>query len=108
MAKWTVTSATAPGSLVGGIEYDRNTKESHWQVYQDEQPFIDQAKRDREADKKKDSGFKKFATIPEIVAIEIKDKYGIDIHDPTFFHDVDKKARFMTIIKQEFPYLLSY
>ena len=71
--------------------------------------FLEQAKQDREATKKKtDKGYKKFATIPDIVAIEVSEKYGIDIHSPDFLHDVDKKARFMTIIKTEYPHLLSY
>ena len=35
-------------------------------------PFLEQAKQDREATKKKtDKGYKKFATIPDIVAIDI-------------------------------------
>ena len=110
MAKWTVIPKTVNNSLVGHIEYDGGIKgESRWQIYQDEKPFLEQAKQDREATKKNtDNGYKKFATIPDIVAIEIKDKYGIDCHDPTFMHDQDKKARFMTIIRTEFPYLLSY
>ena len=110
MAKWTVIPKTINNSLAGKIEYDGGYKgESRWQIYQDEKPFLEQAKQDREATKKKtDKGYKKFATIPDIVAIEVKEKYGIDIHDQTFMHDQDKKAKFMTIIRQDYPHLLSY
>ena len=107
MAKWTVAPKSS-SSLVGSIQYEGDKGDSHWQIYQDEKPFLEQAKRDREASKKSDAGYKKFATIPDIVSIEIKEKYGLDIHSPDFFHDTDKKARFMTIIKQNYPYLLSY
>ena len=106
MAKWKVTPKTANNSMSGQIDYD--DKESRWQIYQDEKPFIEQAKQDREKTQKKDVGYKKFATVPDIVSIEIMDKYGIDIHDPNFMYDVDKKKRFMYIIKTEYPYLMAY
>ena len=108
MAKWTVTPGTVNNTMSGQIEYDGTYKgESRWKIYQDEKPFIEQAKLEREQQSSKDVGFKKFATIPDIVAIEIKDRYGIDIHAPDTMHDSDKMAKFMTIIRQEFPYLLS-
>ena len=106
MAKWRVTPGTINNSISGGIEYDG--RESFWKIYQDDKPFLEQAKQDREAIKKNDVGYKKFATIPDIVAIEIKDKHGIDIHAPETMHDKDKMAKFMVIVKQEYPYLLSY
>ena len=109
MAKWTIGNNAAHRSLKGTINYDGVKGDSYWQIYQDEKPFLEQAKMDREASKKKtDKGYKKFATIPDIVAIEVKEKYGIDIHDTTFLHDKDKKAKFMTIIRQDYPHLLSY
>ena len=39
-------------------------------------------------------GYRKMATIPDIVAMDINEKYGIDLHDPTFMQDIDKKAKF--------------
>ena len=98
MAKWKLNQ----GGLQGGFEYDSGsaTGESSWQLYQDEKPFLEQAKRDREQGTKDNiMGAKKFATIPEIVAIEIKDKWGIDIHAPDFLHDDHKKAKFFSIIQ---------
>ena len=108
MAKWTVIPKTANNSMASQLHYDKG-EELTWKIYQDEKPFIEQAKMDREATKKKtDKGYKKFATIPDIVAIEVSQKYGIDVHDPDFMQDVDKKAKFMTIIRTEYPHLLSY
>ena len=91
-------------SMQAGLRHDTG----EFQVYQDEKPFIEQAKMEREAGQKKDLGYKKFCTIPDIVAIDILYKYGIDIHAQTFMHDSDKVKKVMTIIKSEYPYLLSY
>ena len=108
MARWKVTPGTANNSMTGQIEYDGTYKgESTWQIYQDEKPFLEQAKLDREREQNAD-GYKKFATIPDIVAIDIKEKYGIDIHAPDTMQDKDKMAKFMLIVRQEYPYLLSY
>ena len=108
MAKWTVTPASVNNTMQSKIEINPG-EEITWQVYQDEKPFLEQAKQDREATKKStDKGYKKFATIPDIVSWEILQKYGIDVHATDFLHDQDKKARFMTIIKTEYPHLLSY
>ena len=103
MAKWKLNQA----GLQGAIQYDGSVGDSHWQLYQDERPFLEQAKRERElGTKKTHHNHKKFATIPEIVAIEIKEKYGIDLHSLTFMDDLDAKARFMTIIQQDYPHLV--
>jgi len=108
MAKWTVIPKTINNSMASQIDINPN-EEVTWKVYQDERPYLEQAKLDREqTTKKTDKGYKKFATIPDIVAIEILQKYGIDVHDAEFMHDIDKKAKFMTIIKTDYPHLLSY
>ena len=108
MAKW-ITKGTG-GSLAGGIEYESGstTGESTWTLYQDEKPFLEQAKLDREQVQKKDVGYKKFATIPDIVAIDIKEKYGIDLHAPEITHDKEMMAKFMAIVKRDYAHLLSY
>ena len=108
MAKWMAKSKTG-GTLQGGIEYTGDRAgESHFQIYQDEKPFIEQAKIEREQVKKKDIGYKKFATIPDIVAIEVKQKWNIDIHDPIQSGDTAVMNRFKKIIKENYAYLLSY
>jgi len=110
MAKWTVGDKTDPSSLQGTFEYESGsaTGESVWKIQQDEKPFIEQAKLDRELGQNKNSGYKKFATIPDIVAIDILNKYGIDIHDPETMRDQNKMLKFKNIIKTEYKYLLSY
>ena len=51
-------------------------------------------------------GYRKMATIPDIVAIDINEKYGIDLHDPAFMQDIDKKAKFKKILQTEYPHLM--
>ena len=108
MAKWTTRPKTG-GTLQGAIEYTGDRAgESHFQIYQDEKPFIEQAKIDRETMTRRDTGYKKFATIPDIVAIEVANKYGIDIHDPIQSGDSAVMNKFKKIIKENYAYLLSY
>ena len=75
MARWTVTPGTENNTIKGTIDYNKDGT-SEWQMYQDEKPFLEKAKLDRDLMasglNKKDLGFKKFATVPDIVAIEIK------------------------------------
>lgn len=111
MAKWRVKpSQDHRASLSATFEYDSGTAggEHAWSVTQDVTPFLEQAKVDRELHKGEGmNGMKKFATIPDIVAIDIKNKWGLDIHEPSFMHDKDSLAKFMLIIRQDYPYLLS-
>jgi|TARA_R100000541_G_scaffold48280_1_gene55365 hypothetical protein len=111
MARWTVTPGTENNTMKGTIDYS-NDGNSEWQIYQDEKPFLERAKADRDFNdsgfNKKDLGFKKFATVPDIVAIEIKNKWGIDLHDSATMKDKDKMAKFMAIFKQNYSHLMSY
>ena len=108
MARWQTKPKTG-GTLQGAIEYTGDRAgESRFQIYQDEKPFIEQAKMDRETMTRKDTGYKKFATIPDIVSIEVKQKYGIDIHDPIQAGDSAVMNKFKKIIKENYAYLLSY
>ena len=110
MAKWKVKPGVVQGTLAGSIEYDRNQSvhDSTWQVYQDERPFLEQAKMERETHNKNGvGGMKKFATVPDIVAMEILHKFGLDIHSPEFMHDPDGLKKLKYLITTEYPYLLS-
>ena len=111
MAKWTVNPGTINSTIKSEVHYDRHNVADgiRWQIYQDEKPFLQQAKEDREASKRKTpNGYKKFATIPDIVAIDIAENYGIDIHNPETLHDKDKMAKFKQIVATHYKYLLSY
>ena len=111
MARWDVIPGTENSTIKGTIQCNEDGS-SHWKVYQDEKPFLEQAKKDRDLSNsgfnKKDLGFKKFATVPDIVAIEIKNKWGIDLHDSATMKDKDMMAKFMVIFKQNYSHLMSY
>lgn len=85
---------------------DKNTGE--FSVTQDHTAFIEAAKREREMGAKKDVGYKKACTIPDIVAVELNYKHGIDIHGETFMNDPQAVRKVIKIIKSEYPYLMSY
>ena len=104
MAKWNTTSNKSGNTIASAVEYDNH--ESRWQVYQDEKPFIDLIKQERETHSSMHTHIKKFATIPDIVAMELLTKHGLDIHDPTFMHDTDKKKKLRTLITTEYPHLV--
>ena len=46
------------------------------------------------------------ATIPDIVAIKIKEDHGIDLHSQTFMRDKDKLKKLRYILTTEYPHLL--
>ena len=105
MAKWKINQA----GLSGGIDYESGARigESNWRFEQDERPFLKEAHEDRQAGTKDNIlGAKKFATIPEIVAIEINYKYGIDIHAPDTLQDKDKMNKFKAIVAADYPHLI--
>ena len=109
MAKWKNIRSATGGTLQGSFEYKdgESINDSTWQFYQDETPFKDEAKAEREAGvKKTHMNHRKFATIPDIVAIEVLTKYGIDIHDPNIMHDKAKMNRFKHIIMTEYKHLV--
>lgn len=104
MARWEVNPAGQGNSLKGAIAYDNH--ESHWQVEQDETPYVDMVKEERETHSNKHTHMRKFATIPDIVAMELLTKYGLDIHSPTFMHDPDGLKRLKQLIITHYPHLV--
>lgn len=103
MAKWIVNPATINNSLQGTIDY--TDTESRWQIKQDEKPFLEEVQREKD-NQKKNSHLRKFATIPDIVAIEILEKYGLDVHSTQFMSDVDGLKKLKQIILQDYKHLV--
>ena len=103
MAKWIVNPATINNSLQGTIDY--TDTESRWQVKQDEKPFLEEVQREKD-NQKKNSHLRKFATIPDIVAIEILEKYGLDVHSTQFMSDIDGLKKLKQIILQDYKHLV--
>jgi len=93
-------------SIKAGFDLDSG----QWQATQNIQQYVDGAKEDRDKEayfgRTRYKGFRKMATIPDIVALKIKEDYGIDLHDPAFMHDKDKLKKLKVILKMEYPHLL--
>lgn len=92
----------------GGFSAQIDTNTLEFKAQQDHRAFVEQAKRDREMQQKKDVGYKKACTIPDVVALEINYKYGLNVHDPLFMHDSEKVKKLLSIIRSEYPYLMSF
>ena len=105
--KWNnMHSSTMLGGLSGGIEmYDDRAE---WEVRQNISAYLEQAKFDRENAKMQRGHVKKFATIPDVIAIKIMEEHGIDIHDPETIDDADKMKKFKYIIQTEYKHLMAY
>ena len=87
------------------------TDATQFQLNQDVQAYKDHAALSREKDKylegSRKATYRPFCIIPDIVAIDIRTRYGIDIHAPEFMHDQSQKFRFAHIMRTEFPELLT-
>ena len=95
----------------GGMTGKLNEETQDWVVDQDVTHILEEAKRDRENaqyNRKRDVGYKKAFTIPDIVAIELLSKYGLDVHSQNFMNDQDALKKLFYIIKTEYPHLMAY
>ena len=104
MATWAVKPKTVGSSLAGAINYD--DIDANWRVWQDEKPYVDMVKQERETHSNRHTHVKKFATVPDIVAMEILQKYGLDLHAPEFMHDKDAMKKLKAIIVMDYPHLV--
>jgi len=88
--------------------YNVQVKGNDIRVAQDVEEHLKWAKQQREISKagRKDTGFKPFCNVPDSVALDIMDKYRINIHDPHI--QPAEKKRFKQIIKSEYPHLMYY
>jgi len=87
--------------------FDLNTTE--WEAKQDITDYVEHAKLEREKQDyygiRKD-GYRKLATIPDIVALDILQKHNLDLHDPHFMNDPNNLKKLKTILSSEYRDLL--
>ena len=100
--KDTILSTTAINSHVGMIEGNQAV------LRQNIKPFLENANKDRELarDAKIKTPYRKFATIPDIVALDVFTKHKINIHDDMHARDPQTMAKFKQIIRTEYPHLV--
>ncbi len=69
--------------------------------------YLDYAKRSRDIsrDTTKKTNYRSLAIVPDIVSVDIFNKFGLDIHSPD--NDQDTLSKIANIIKAYYPNLLT-
>lgn len=85
------------------------TDDRNFQLTQNVEAYREYAKEQRLRDEsaKATRQYRSFAIIPDIVAIDILTKYGIDIHAPDFMQNPAQVRKFKQVIHTEYPDLLT-
>lgn len=85
--------------------YDKGTDTTHIETIQDVQPFLDKAKRLSGDSSYKRNGIKSdwyhFATVPNMVIMELKSKYNLDINNKDDLSKIEK------VLKTDYKKLLT-
>jgi hypothetical protein len=92
-----------------GINAGFDLQSGDWQATQDITQYKENARLDRERQDRygiRKDGYRKMATIPDIVAIKILQDHNIDLHDPAFMHDPNNMKKLKTILLTEYRDLL--
>ena len=89
--------------------FDVKLQGANFVLAQDVEQYIKEAKLSRDVyNHTGGSGsYRSFAIIPDIVAIDILTKYGIDVHGEDFMTDPVQVKKIKQIIKSEYPQLLT-
>jgi len=95
-------------------DFNRNsflvkTDESNFRLEQNVEAYKRYAAEQRQADENVSSTrqYRSFAIIPDIVAVDILTKYGIDIHAPETMADPALMKKFKNIVISDYPQLLT-
>jgi len=100
-------SATVEKDLSIRAGFDLKTEE--WKAEQDITQYLEDAKQEREKQAyyghRKD-GYRKLATIPDIVAIKILQDHKLDLHDPGFMKEPSNMKKLRQILVTEYPDLI--
>jgi hypothetical protein len=88
--------------------FDVKLRGDEFQLTQDVSFYKDYAAASREnvAKQTKATSYKPLFIMPDIVAVDILVKYGIDVHSNEFMHDHEMKRKVLNIVRQEYPHLL--
>jgi hypothetical protein len=84
-----------------------NEDSQDFKLEQNVAAYKDYAAQQRELDTIARNGrtYRSFAIIPDIVAIDILTKYGLDIHGPEFMSDPASLRKLKQIIESDYPLL---
>jgi len=76
-----------------------------WEAKQDITQYKENAKLERDKEAyygRTKNGYRKMATIPDIVAIKILQEHNLDLHDPNFMQDPNNLKKLKTILMSEY------
>jgi hypothetical protein len=81
--------------------------DTNFKLEQNVAAYKDYAAQQRELDSSSRNGrtYRSFAIIPDIVAIDILTKHGLDIHSPEFMSDPTSLRKLKQIIETDYPLL---
>jgi len=80
-----------------------------WEAKQDITHYKEDARLQREKESyfgRNKTGYRKMATIPDIVAIKILQEHNLDLHDPDFMQDSNNLKKLKTILMSEYSDLV--
>lgn len=88
---------------------DTYGKNGEFRATQDVSAYLDYASKSRAATKSmfanQKENYRSFAIIPDIVAVDIKTKFGIDVHDSQ--NSTEELQKIKSIVIQNYPQLLT-
>ena len=108
MAKWVLGLNSKNNAITSTADYSDKDYVDFTITQHNTDAIMKEVQRDRDilAAEKKVSSCRKASTVPDIVAIEILQKYGLDLHEPTFMSDKGKMDKLKYVVKTEYPHLL--
>lgn len=82
-------------------------QDKDFQLEQNVSAYREYAKQQRDLDEISYAGrrYRSYAIIPDIVAIDILTKHGLDIHAPDFMHDPTNLRKLKQVIESDYPLL---
>ena len=86
-----------------------NENDGNIRASKDVSSYLEFAKRSRDLQARGGdaSHYRSFAIIPDIVAVDILTKHGLNLHDSEFMTNKEDVAKLKRIIKSEYPNLLT-
>jgi hypothetical protein len=100
---FTFSSATVDSKESIKADFDLQT--GGWEAKQDITQYKENAKLDRDKQDyfgKTKGGYRKLATIPDIVAIDILQKHKLDLHDQHFMNNPANLTKLRSILMTEY------
>lgn len=109
MARWRVTPGTVGNTMTGTVDYGAEGDNTYTEIKQDISEIQREIQRDKDllaSGRENKHGFRKMATIPDIVALDMLQKHNFDLHDPMISQDPNAMKRLRYLLKTEYPDLL--